>query len=302
MKKNWILSWDLKRIIKSNLPRLLRTSLIVAFLFYLLNIFTAIGFKINDISTLVTDKVGMYFYINDNVNQEEIYSRVIDIKDELSQKWLETSFSSKDDAFNFLENKIPEITENFDKFGIDNPLPSTLYIMFDNEKEYNIMKEVILKNKDMVLNIQDIDEWATLQQQENRSLKILKIIRDIQYSVFFILIIIWLIVITFTQHLLRNFFFDFYKELEIKKLLWATHKAANSGFILTLLFIITAWFIVWFILTCLSLNILDANLVSLWVDLNLCNVIPSFFIWYVIFGLIATLLWYQRLNKLERKF
>jgi len=57
-----------------------------------------------------------------------------------------------------LENKIPEITENFDKFGIDNPLPSTLYIMFDNEKEYNIMKEVILKNKDMVLNIQDIDE------------------------------------------------------------------------------------------------------------------------------------------------
>ncbi|HRX64316.1 MAG TPA: hypothetical protein P5060_04400, partial [Candidatus Absconditabacterales bacterium] len=175
MKKNGILSWDLKRIIKSNLPRLLRTSLIVAFLFYLLNIFTAIGFKINDISTLVTDKVGMYFYINDNVNQEEIYSRVIDIKDELSQKGLETSFSSKDDAFNFLENKIPEITENFDKFGIDNPLPSTLYIMFDNEKEYNIMKEVILKNKDMVLNIQDIDEGATLQQQENRSLKILKI-------------------------------------------------------------------------------------------------------------------------------
>jgi len=57
-----------------------------------------------------------------------------------------------------LENKIPEITENFDKFGIDNPLPSTLYIMFYNEKEYNIMKEVILKNKDMVLNIQDIDE------------------------------------------------------------------------------------------------------------------------------------------------
>ncbi|HRX64221.1 MAG TPA: hypothetical protein P5060_03905 [Candidatus Absconditabacterales bacterium] len=101
---------------------------------------------------------------------------------------------------------------------------------------------------------------------------------------------------------MRNFFFDFYKELEIKKLLGATHKAANSGFILTLLFIITAGFIVGFILTCLSLNILDANLVSLGVDLNLCNVIPSFFIGYVIFGLIATLLGYQRLNKLERKF
>jgi hypothetical protein len=30
--------------------------------------------------------------------------------------------------------------------------------MFHNEKEYNIMKEIIIKNKDMILNIKDIDK------------------------------------------------------------------------------------------------------------------------------------------------
>jgi hypothetical protein len=30
--------------------------------------------------------------------------------------------------------------------------------MFENKKEYNIMKDIILKNKDIILNIKDIDE------------------------------------------------------------------------------------------------------------------------------------------------
>jgi len=57
-----------------------------------------------------------------------------------------------------LENKIPEITNNFERFGINNPLPSTLYVMFNSKKEYNDMKDIIVKNKDIILNIKDIDD------------------------------------------------------------------------------------------------------------------------------------------------
>lgn len=304
MKKKSILWRDIKRTIKSNYKRLLWVSIIIAFLFYLFNIFLSIGIKFNDINKVVTDKVGIYFYIDDTqTNSDEIYKRIIDIKDKLSSQWIGVNFSSKDDAFNFLENKIPEITKNFDKFGIENPLPSTLYVMFDNKKEYNTMKEIILQNKDIILNIKDIDQWASLQQQENRSLKILNIMKLLQNSIYFIIIMLAIIIISFTQHLLRSFFFDFYKELQTKKLLWATHKDANWGFILTLLFIITVWFLIWLSITCITFAILDHNMLNaLNIKLQLYHISPIFLASYIVFSLIATILWYQKLNKLEKKF
>jgi hypothetical protein len=30
--------------------------------------------------------------------------------------------------------------------------------MFANQKEYNIMKDIIVKNKDLILNVKDVDK------------------------------------------------------------------------------------------------------------------------------------------------
>ena len=265
--------------------------------------FVSLGIRFDDINNVVTDKIGIYFYIDDTqANSDEIYKRIINIKDQLALQDIEVNFSSKDDAFDFLETKIPEITKNFDKFGIDNPLPSTLYVMFDNKNEYEIMKDVIVQNKDIILNIKDIDQWAGLQQQENRSLRILNIMSLIQNSIYFVIIMLAIIIITFTQHLLKSFFFEYYTELQTKKLLWATHKDANGWFILTLLFIITTWFVISLAITCITFSILNHNMLNaLNINLELCNMILVFFGSYVVFSLIATVLWYQRLNRLEKK-
>ena len=63
----------------------------------------------------------MYFYIQDekDPSSDQIYKRIIEMKDQLAEQWIKAEFSSKNDAFGFLESKIPEITENFEKFGID---------------------------------------------------------------------------------------------------------------------------------------------------------------------------------------
>jgi len=301
MTKNSLLIRDIKKIIKSNIKWLLRISIITWFLFYLFNIFFSINTNYKHINNIVTEKIWIYFYIDDTTSShDETYKRIINIKDELAASNIKVNFSSKDDAFNFLEDKIPEITKNFDKFGIENPLPSTLYVMFHNEKEYNTMKDIIVKNKDIILNIKDIDKWATLQWQENRSLRILGIMETIQNSIYFILILLSIIIISFTQHLLKTFFYDFHKELQTKKLLWATHKDANGGFILTLLFIITIWFIIWLWLMTITYSLLSYDFTTLWIELNLYSIIPQLLISYVIFASIAAWLWYTRLNRLEK--
>jgi hypothetical protein len=164
------------------------------------------------------------------------------------------------------------------------------------------MKDIMIANKDIVLNIKDIDKWATLTQQENRSLKIINIINIIRNSFYFIIIMLTVIIITLTQHILKNFFYDFYKEIEIKRLLWATQNDANWWFLLTLLFTITVWFVIWFILTCITFNILNHNLISINIDLSLCNVIPKLLLSYILFAIISLWLWYKMLKIMEKKF
>ena len=101
------------------------------------------------------------------------------------------------------------------------------------------MKDIIVANKDIILNVKDVDKWATLQQQENRSLKIIEIMKTIKCFMIIMTIALWVIIIAFTQHLLRHFFYESYRENQVKKLLWATKIDANGWFLLTLLFTIT---------------------------------------------------------------
>ena len=303
MQNKSLIVRDVQRILKKSFKRIIVTSIFLSFLFYLLNIFVWFSLKIENIWESITSKVWIYFYINEqNKSSDEVFKRILAIKEDLNKHWIKSEFSSKDDAFNYLENKIPDITKNFDKFGIENPLTSTLYVMFHNQKEYNIMKDIIINNKDLVLNIKDVDKWATLIQQENRSLKIIKIMNLVKLSFYFIVIMLWVTILFFTQHLLRHFFNNFYEEIEIKKLLWAKTQDVNIWFMVTLLFSITLWFIIWFTLTCLTFSILNKNLLALNLDLNLCSIAPKLLLLYVIFSLISIILWYRMLKEKAKRF
>ncbi len=303
MKNKSLLREDIKKIFSKSFKRIIAVSIFMSFLFYLFNIFSWLSIKSNDINEVITNKVGIYFYIKDDIKTpDEIFKRVLNIKDELNKHWIISEFSSKDDAFNYLENKVPDITKNFDKFGIENPLPSTLYVMFKNQKEYNKMKDIIVNNKDIILNIKDIDVWASLVQQENRSLRILKITDTIKTSFYLIVIMLWVIIIFFTQHLLRHFFNNFYEEIEIKKLLWGNYLDVNWWFLATLGIIITIWFIIWFWLTCLTFNILHQNLLAINIDLWFCNAVLKLLPSYIWFLWIWILLGYLMLKKMEKKF
>ncbi len=303
MEKNSLLRRDTKNIIKNWLKNIIFTWVLIWFLFFIFNIFAGLLLKENKISENITSKIWMYFYIQDEnqENWDEIYKKIINIKDQLANHWIRSEFSSKNDAFSYLETKIPEITNNFEKFGIENTLPSTLYVMFKNKKEYWIMKDIIVANRDIILNVKDVDKWATLQQQENRALKVIEIISTIKNTTLFIIIMLSVIIITFTQHLLKHFFFDFYKEIQVKKLLWATHTDANWWFLLTLVFTITLWFIVWYIFTFFTIGIINHHLVSIWINLALNSILPVLIIPYFVFTIIAIILGYIMLKKMEKK-
>ena len=292
---------DTKKLLKSKLKRFIFTTVLVWLLFFLFNLIFGLSISADKIDSIAASKVWIYFYIKDWNSKDEIYARIINIKDELNKVWVDVQFSSKDDAFSYLEKKVPTLTNNFDKYWIENPLPSTLYVMFSNEKEYNKMKEIIVKNKDLIMNIKDVDKWSTLTQQENRSLRVLKILSTIRLICYVFVWVIAITIITFMIHLLRTFFYSFSTEVEIKKLLWTTNRDANESFLLVLLLMVVLWIIIWEILAFWTYCLLDMYLESLWIELWLKYTILWALIPWVIFAAIWLTLGYSNLKHLEKK-
>ena len=131
------LKQDVLGLIKHHWKQLVGVSFLMGFILFLLNIFLGVSFYAHWFNDQLQDKLGMYFYIKDDPTTQSItYKKVIALQDELAKQDIKTTFSSKEDALSFLEQKIPDIMGNFDKFGVENPLPSTLYVIvvFNNKK------------------------------------------------------------------------------------------------------------------------------------------------------------------------
>lgn len=293
---------DVKKTFKSSPIKFILTWLLLWWLFFVFNIIFGATISTEKIENIAANKVWIYFYIQDNgINRDELTTKIINITDTLQKKWLQVQYTAKDKAFEYLENKIPELTSNFEKFGIENPLPSTLYVMFSNKREYEAMKSIIVANKDIIMNSKDVDKSATLLQQENRSLRILDTIDTIKITLIVISIVIAISIFNMTQHLMTNFFYSFYKDIELKKLLWADAWTANQGFIL-ILWILVIWAILFgTILTFIVFCILDWHLKALDINLSLKITTIRSFIVNILFGLWTMWLWYYHLHKLENK-
>lgn len=177
------------------------------------------------------DKLGMYFYINDTVgNEQMVYKEIMNLKDELEWEGLDVIFSSKEDAFKFLQDRVPEVVQSFKKYGIENPLPATLYVMFDNEDEYQLLRNSIMNHKNIILNIKDIDKWTNLKQQENRILTVINLTNFLKTISYVLMWVLWIIFLFFLSFLLENIFQRFRNDLSVKKLLWATHSQIVKSF------------------------------------------------------------------------
>lgn len=226
---------------------------LVWFLLFLLNVFLSISIYTSSLSNDLREKLWIYFYIKDTPGEENItYKKIITLKEDLEKQWLQVIFSSKEDAFKFLEKRVPELIKNLEKFDIENPLPATLYVMFKNDKQYDILRNSILKYKELILNIKDIDQSSTVKQQENRVLNIINFSNFIKILSYTLIWILWIIITLFLTFLTKNIFNNFLNDLGIKKILWATTNQIKESFLRTLLIVILIAFVVNIILLIIS--------------------------------------------------
>lgn len=279
---------DFNTILKTSRTNIFGVSIFIGFLLFLLNIFLCISLYAHQLTWDLKDKLGMYFYIKDTTTQTwDMNARIISLKDTLEAEWLQVTFLSKTDALAFLQKKVPDVVNNFRKFGIDNPLPATLYVMFDSDKKYESLKTIIQNNKDIILNVKDVDAWSTIKQQENRVLTIINLSNFVVVISYLIIAILLAMIVAFLGFLLKNVFHTFHKELAVKKILWATYHQIIQGFVS-----LTSNVLIFSFLICLVLLLISGIMINYYIytlfDITLRNIFHNI-LWVLVLFIVEVI-------------
>lgn len=249
---------DVKSIFRSYRGQMIWISVLSGFLLFLLNILIWVSMYGNTLNASLNDKLGMYFYLNDNVEEEtRLYKQVIQLKDRLEKEGLKVNFLTKEDAMDFMMKRLPELTGSLEKFWMSNPLPATLYVTLPDISKYETLKEVMLENKDIIINIQDVEQLDNLESQENRIRNVIKLSNFVQILSMGLVIILAAAVLSFSIFFLRSIFTRFWPDIQVKKLLWATKSQIIMPFLTLILYSIIGGFLISLLLTLVSMWVFD---------------------------------------------
>ena len=249
---------DVKSIFRCYRWQMIWISVLSGFLLFLLNILIWVSMYGNTLNASLNDKLGMYFYLNDNVEEEtRLYKQVMQLKDRLEKEGLKVNFLTKEDAMDFMMKRLPELTWSLEKFWMTNPLPATLYVTLPDISKYETLKEVMLENKEIIINIQDVEQLDNLESQENRIRNVIKLSNFVQILSMSLVVILAAAVLSFSIFFLRSIFTRFWNDIQVKKLLWATKSQIIMPFLTLILYSIIGWFLISLLLTLISMGIFD---------------------------------------------
>lgn len=249
---------DIKSIFRTYRWQMIWISVLSGFLLFLLNILIGVSMYGNMLNDSLRDKLWMYFYLRNDVESEsKVYKQVIRLKDKLEDEGLQVNFLTKEDAMDFMMKRLPELTWSLEKFWMQNPLPATLYVTFSDKSQYQVLQDVMLENKDIVLNIQDLDQIDNLEEQENRIVNVIKLSNFVQILAISLVIVIAAVILSFSIFFLRSIFTRFWNDIQVKKLLWASKAQIIMPFLWLVLYAIIGGFLLSLLLTLSSLGVFD---------------------------------------------
>lgn len=124
----------------------------------------------------IRSKLGVYLYLTESNQQtaSDLYGKVMSLRQELQMHGMNVTFSSKDDAFRYLEKRLPHLMKNFQKYDIQNPLPATLYVNFTTQEQFLQFQSIIKNYASIIQNNQELQSTASLTYQQQKVGSILR--------------------------------------------------------------------------------------------------------------------------------
>ena len=251
-------------IIKKWIFQFLWMILMTACMIILLNIVIAIFVWAQKTAQSVQWKLWVYFYIKTLSNKEdEINWKVIEFKQKLEQAWLKVEHHTKAEAFKTLTQKLPTVAKSFEKYGINNPLPQTLYVTFDNQNQFNVLKSIVPQYNDIILEYSEDKQQEAFKRQQDTIVNAINFSNIITRTSSILVAMIIIIMITMLLYVIRVKFMSFIKDIEVQKLLWASYLQIKLPFYLSTLLILIFSTLIAYWVTLLFTDSVDYYMLSL---------------------------------------
>jgi cell division protein FtsX len=222
---------------------LLGVSFLISFLLFLVNIFLLLTYNVQQFSTNVQEQLGVYLYLSDSPgSQDEVYAQAISLIAALEGRGIAVSFYSKDDAFQILSDKLPDIIGNLEKYGISNPLPATLYVTFSTKEQFETVRTLVGQYSSIITNINDLSSRKSFDSQEQRAAYIISLSRVVAWVTTALVFVIVGVIVAFLLSMTYAQVQRYSAQLDIEKLLWASYWFMVVPF----LSVVTVVFVLWY--------------------------------------------------------
>jgi len=223
-------------------------SIVIWFLIFLLNIMIFVYLWFSTLSENVRKKLGFYFYIKSESivvsgEKQRPISLAIKFMNELKSKWIEVEYISKEDALKLFQKNFPELVETFKRYSIKNPLPDALFVVVKNEKEYQILKQLYNKYKNILYDIQWIDKQESFSKQKQIVKKTLDFLNFMRIFLIFLTVFVIIVVISILILIIKLDFYAFVKQIEVEKLLWSFYWQIELPFVMKVILLLLVSFI-----------------------------------------------------------
>lgn len=236
---------DTQTLLQTYRMPLFFVSILMAFLLFIMNVFLAGSLYGQQFNDAMKSKLGVYIYLTDSIGTSK--EQIPIIKSDLEKAGLKVNYTSKQDALAFVEKRVSDLTKTLQKYNLENPIPSTLYIRYQNAEEFAAMKAVLEEHKAHILNMNDLSDNA-IKTQEKRVLNIINLSNFIQSFGYMIVGVMVTSVIVFAVFFLQAMFAHFRKDIQAKKLLGASKSQIAQPFLRVILRTLAMAFIIAFLL------------------------------------------------------
>ena len=76
-----------------------------------------------------------------------------------------------------MAKKLPNVLDELTTYGIENPLPPTIYITYKNQEQYESMKLIIARYDDAISTLDTLSLKSSFQEQTRRASKMVTMMR-----------------------------------------------------------------------------------------------------------------------------
>lgn len=222
-----------------------------------------VSYNTKQASDHIKPKLWMYFYLNQGLDEDVAWQTVMNMVEDLQEAGLETSFYTKEQAFSRLAQQLPSILEDFEAYGIENPLPPTLYVLFSDDREYQLMKSIVVRYEWLVTNANELTAWVNFSDQERRIQTTINAMNVLRYGSLLLVGALAVTLLWFLWYALRSMLVVFKDQVMVEKLLWAYTRQVALPFLLYALVIVSIAYVLFLLWAYWSMHALNGYSLTL---------------------------------------